>query len=78
MPELKLNYTVPITAYEGLTIKINDDGSFDMIFFQKTDESGNPVLANVVAAVHVPDRKRWNQMKELVEQQLDQVAKLEK
>jgi hypothetical protein len=78
MPELKLNYTVPITAYEGLTMKVNDDGSFDMLFFQKTDESGNSVLANVVAAVHIPDKNRWDQMKQLVDQQLDQATKLEK
>lgn len=78
MTELKLNHLVPITAFEGLSVKVHEDGSFDMLFFQKTDEAGDPVLATVVSAIHIPDEKRWIQIADLVKQQLDQARKQEK
>ena len=78
MPELKLSHKVPITSYEGLTVKMYPDGSFDLLFHQKTDESGDPVLADVVSAVHVPDETRWDQIKELVDNQLIEAMNREK
>lgn len=77
MAELKLNHTVPIVAFEGLTVKGNEDKSIDMLFFQKTQENTDTVLGNVVAAVHIPDKKRWEQIKELVDSQFKQAENRE-
>lgn len=76
MAELKLTHTVPIVAYQGLTVKVSQDGSVDLLFHQETsvetdNKAKQTVYSNVVAAVHIPDEERWEQIKKLVDEQLN-------
>jgi len=68
--QVQLTHTVPIVAYQGLSVRVGSDGSFDMLFYQNTSESQELIEGDVVAAVHIPDRARWEQIRDLVEQQL--------
>lgn len=70
-PLVQLTHTVPIVAYQSLSVRVGSDGSFDMLFYQNTSESQELIEGDVVAAVHIPDRARWEQIRGLVEQQLD-------
>lgn len=70
-PQVQLTHTVPIVAYQSLSVRVGSDGSFDMLFYQNTSESQELIEGDVVAAVHIPDRQRWDQIRNLVEQQLN-------
>jgi hypothetical protein len=78
MSQLKLTHTVPIVAFDSTTVMVKNDGSFDLIFHQITDESSDTILSNVVAAVRIPDEARWQQVKKLVDDQLKEAKSIEK
>lgn len=77
MKRLRLAYKTPITAFEGLTVRVKQDGSFDLLFHQVTDEEDTTVSADVVAAVHIPNQATWEQLTQLVEEQLTQAKQRE-
>jgi hypothetical protein len=70
-PLVHITHAVPIMAYQGLSVRINNDGSLDLLFYQTTEESPEQIEVDTVASIRLPDEARWQEIRDLIEDQLE-------